>query len=63
MRTLMYHDIAARAQRDAVGFPGPLAARYKLEPEAFEAHLDALAATGAARSARSTAPARRRPSR
>ena len=26
--------------------PGPLAARYKLEPNAFEAHLDALAATG-----------------
>jgi len=46
MRTLMYHDIAPRARRDAVGFPGPLAARYKLEPNAFEAHLDALAATG-----------------
>jgi peptidoglycan/xylan/chitin deacetylase (PgdA/CDA1 family) len=46
MRTLMYHDIAPRAQRDTVGFPGPLAARYKLEPDAFEGHLDALAATG-----------------
>lgn len=46
MRTLMYHDIAARAERDSVGFPGPLAARYKLEPGAFERHLDALAATG-----------------
>ena len=46
MRTLMYHDVAPRAQREAVGFPGPLAARYKLEPDAFEAHLDALAATG-----------------
>jgi peptidoglycan/xylan/chitin deacetylase (PgdA/CDA1 family) len=45
MRSLMYHDIAQQAQRDAVGFPGPLAARYKLEPQAFEAHLDALAAT------------------
>ncbi len=42
----MYHDIAPRAQRDTVGFPGPLAGRYKLEPGAFEAHLDALAATG-----------------
>ncbi len=42
----MYHDIAPRAERDAVGFQGPLAARYKLEPAAFEAHLDALAATG-----------------
>jgi peptidoglycan/xylan/chitin deacetylase (PgdA/CDA1 family) len=46
MRTLMYHDIAPRARRDTVGFPGPLAARYKLDPSAFEAHLDALAATG-----------------
>ena len=42
----MYHDIAPRDRREAVGFPGPLAARYKLEPAAFEAHLDALAATG-----------------
>ena len=41
----MYHDIAHREQRDAVGFPGPLAGRYKLEPDAFAAHLDALAAT------------------
>ncbi len=46
MRTLMYHDIATPAEREQVGFPGPLAARYKLEPAAFEAHLDALAATG-----------------
>ena len=46
MRTLMYHDIATRAQRETVGFQGPLAGRYKLEPAAFEAHLDALAATG-----------------
>jgi peptidoglycan/xylan/chitin deacetylase (PgdA/CDA1 family) len=42
----MYHDIATPAEREQIGFPGPLAARYKLEPEAFEAHLDALAATG-----------------
>src|SRR4029077_4416214 len=46
MRTLMYHDIAPAAGREAVGFPGPLAARYKLQPAAFEAHLDAVAATG-----------------
>jgi peptidoglycan/xylan/chitin deacetylase (PgdA/CDA1 family) len=46
MRTLMYHDVATRAQRETVGFPGPLAARYKLEPDSFEAHLQALAATG-----------------
>jgi peptidoglycan/xylan/chitin deacetylase (PgdA/CDA1 family) len=42
----MYHDIATPSEREQIGFPGPLAARYKLEPEAFEAHLDALAATG-----------------
>jgi peptidoglycan/xylan/chitin deacetylase (PgdA/CDA1 family) len=47
MRTLIYHDIAPHARRDEVGFPGPLAARYKLEPQDFEAHLDALAASGA----------------
>lgn len=46
MRTLMYHDIAALAEREQVGFPGPLAARYKLTPEDFEAHLEAIAATG-----------------
>ena len=46
MRTLMYHDISSSAQREEVGFPGPLAGRYKLAPDAFEAHLDALAATG-----------------
>lgn len=45
MRTLMYHDVVPYAEREAVGFPGPLAARYKLEPGAFEAHLQALAET------------------
>lgn len=44
MRTLMYHDIAVREARDEVGFPGPLAGRYKLEPTAFDAHLRVLAA-------------------
>jgi peptidoglycan/xylan/chitin deacetylase (PgdA/CDA1 family) len=42
----MYHDVAPRDQMDAVGFPGPLARRYKLDWPRFEAHLDALAATG-----------------
>src|SRR4029077_3825979 len=31
VRTLVYHDIAPRERRDEVGFPGALAARYKLE--------------------------------
>jgi peptidoglycan/xylan/chitin deacetylase (PgdA/CDA1 family) len=43
---LTYHDIAARPEREAFGFPGPTAARYKLDPAAFDAHLDAIAATG-----------------
>ena len=44
---LIYHDIATEAERDQVGFPGPLAARYKLDPASFGAHMDALAQTGA----------------
>jgi peptidoglycan/xylan/chitin deacetylase (PgdA/CDA1 family) len=43
---LIYHDLAAAAEIERVGFPGPLAARYKLTPEHFEAHLDAIEATG-----------------
>ena len=45
---LIYHDVAPRSGQDRSGFPGPVAARYKLEPERFEAHLDAIAAAGAA---------------
>jgi peptidoglycan/xylan/chitin deacetylase (PgdA/CDA1 family) len=45
---LIYHDVATREQQDLAGFPGPVAARYKLEPEQFEAHLDAIARTGVA---------------
>jgi peptidoglycan/xylan/chitin deacetylase (PgdA/CDA1 family) len=41
---LTYHDIAEPTQRELVGLPGPRAARYKLGPEQFEAHLDAIAA-------------------
>jgi peptidoglycan/xylan/chitin deacetylase (PgdA/CDA1 family) len=43
---LIYHDIAARDERESVGIPGPLAARYKLEPDHFERHLDAVAEAG-----------------
>jgi peptidoglycan/xylan/chitin deacetylase (PgdA/CDA1 family) len=43
---LIYHDIAAPAERDSVGFPGPVAGRYKLAPDDFEAHLDAIADVG-----------------
>jgi peptidoglycan/xylan/chitin deacetylase (PgdA/CDA1 family) len=44
---LIYHDVVEPARADAVGFPGPLAARYKLDPAHFERHLDAIAAAGA----------------
>jgi peptidoglycan/xylan/chitin deacetylase (PgdA/CDA1 family) len=40
---LIYHDIAAHGDEDSYGFPGPAAARYKLSPERFEAHLAAIA--------------------
>ncbi|HEX4671829.1 MAG TPA: polysaccharide deacetylase family protein [Solirubrobacteraceae bacterium] len=43
---LIYHDVVAAARQDECGFPGAIAARYKLEPDRFEAHLDAIAATG-----------------
>jgi len=44
----MYHDVAASDERERTGFPGSLAARYKLTPGQFAAHLDAISATCAA---------------
>jgi peptidoglycan/xylan/chitin deacetylase (PgdA/CDA1 family) len=46
-RVLMYHDLANADEQDRAGFPGAVAGRYKLAPDRFEAHLDAIAATGA----------------
>ena len=43
---LIYHDVVSEARREEVGMPGPVAGRYKLEPAAFAAHLDAIEATG-----------------
>jgi peptidoglycan/xylan/chitin deacetylase (PgdA/CDA1 family) len=43
---LIYHDVVGRGERDRSGMPGPIAARYKLDPAQFEAHLAAVAATG-----------------
>src|SRR5215216_2949747 len=40
----MYHDIVTAGDEDASGFPGRDAALYKVTPETFAAHLDALAA-------------------
>jgi hypothetical protein len=41
---LMYHDIVTAGAEDASGFPGRDAALYKLTPQRFEAHLDAITA-------------------
>jgi peptidoglycan/xylan/chitin deacetylase (PgdA/CDA1 family) len=43
---LIYHDVASVEDRDRCGFPGPGAARYKLTPEKFEAHLSAIEKAG-----------------
>jgi peptidoglycan/xylan/chitin deacetylase (PgdA/CDA1 family) len=45
---LIYHDVVAPDRREEIGFPGPLAARYKLTPEHFAGHLDRIAAAGVA---------------
>jgi len=42
MTVLMYHDIVPKGDEDASGFPGIDAALYKLTPEQFDAHLQAL---------------------
>jgi peptidoglycan/xylan/chitin deacetylase (PgdA/CDA1 family) len=44
---LMYHDIVATGSEDASGFPGRDAARYKLSPERFVSHIDAILAVAA----------------
>jgi peptidoglycan/xylan/chitin deacetylase (PgdA/CDA1 family) len=44
---LTYHDVVVAAHREQTGLAGPTAARYKLDPADLEAHLDAIAATGA----------------
>ncbi len=44
---LIYHDVVAPDQRGHVGFPTAVADVYKLTPEEFSAHLEAIAATGA----------------
>src|SRR5436309_10370742 len=42
MTALMYHDVAAAGDDDSSGFPGRDAGLYKITPELFGAHLDAL---------------------
>ena len=43
MSALMYHDVVAVGAEDTSGFPGRDAALYKVTPETFVAHLDAIA--------------------
>jgi peptidoglycan/xylan/chitin deacetylase (PgdA/CDA1 family) len=42
VNALMYHDIVAAGDADSSGFPGRDAALYKITPEQFAAHLDAI---------------------
>jgi peptidoglycan/xylan/chitin deacetylase (PgdA/CDA1 family) len=42
MNALMYHDVVAAGADDMSGFPGRDAALYKVTPELFAAHLDAI---------------------
>jgi peptidoglycan/xylan/chitin deacetylase (PgdA/CDA1 family) len=42
MNALMYHDVVAAGAEDSSGFPGRDAALYKVTPEQFGAHLDAI---------------------
>lgn len=42
---LLYHDVTPAGQEDVSGFAGAGAARYKLTPQDFGAHLNAIAST------------------
>ena len=46
MPALMYHDVVPAGLEDSSGFPGRDAALYKVTPERFGAHLDAIASAG-----------------
>src|SRR3989442_695749 len=39
---LMYHDVVPAGAEDTSGFPGRDAALYKVTPELFDAHLEAI---------------------
>ena len=43
--SLLYHDVIPGDAYESSGFSGPIAARYKLNREQFQAHMEALAAT------------------
>ena len=39
---LMYHDVVPAGAEDTSGFPGRDAALYKVTPELFDTHLEAI---------------------
>ena len=41
--SMLYHDVTPANADDSSGFAGPEAARYKLTPDEFSRHLDAVA--------------------
>ena len=43
---LIYHDVVPAGERRHFGFPSATAGRYKLTPDDFDAHLNAIASTG-----------------
>jgi peptidoglycan/xylan/chitin deacetylase (PgdA/CDA1 family) len=57
MTALMYHDVVATGHEDSSGFPGRDAALYKVTPETFASHLDAIAHARPAPSATPGLPA------
>jgi len=52
MTALMYHDIVAAGAEDTSGFAGRDAARYKVTPRLFGAHLDAIVSLAGAAASR-----------
>lgn len=42
--SLLYHDVVRAGAEESSGFPGPGAKRYKITPEEFGRHLEAIAA-------------------
>jgi peptidoglycan/xylan/chitin deacetylase (PgdA/CDA1 family) len=49
MNALMYHDVVPAGDEDTSGFRGRDAALYKVTPDTFAAHLDAIARTSPGR--------------
>ena len=41
--SFLFHDVVGKDEPDSSGFPGKEATRYKLEPEEFQRHLEAIA--------------------